>query len=363
MADARQQKRGAIEAAGGLLWRESPRGKEIAVLHRPRYDDWTLPKGKLEKGESWQDAALREVREETQCDVILGQFIGCLSYSSRGLPKVVLFWHMDLESARPFEPNAEVDRLLWLETEEAMERLSHGNDRELLKKGYYIACRAGLLRRFEQDAPQWRAAIAAQHGHRLAEIILQEARRQFAWLIPQIPYIGGDDNHLTPSLINSARCLALYRAMKAHGKTAENTGKVLYDSLVSRSGESLPETPPSQRLTEEQLMERRRERAERSQRRRYAEDWLYHFVEGDGEAFDYGYDMYACATQRFYLSQHAGEFLPFYCFLDYPEGKLEGLGLSRTMTLAEGHSKCNHRFKRGRHSELTWPPPFLADQS
>jgi len=61
-----------ILAAGGLVWRNSPRGREIALVHRPKYDDWTLPKGKLDPGESWQDGAVREVEEETGFDVRLG---------------------------------------------------------------------------------------------------------------------------------------------------------------------------------------------------------------------------------------------------------------------------------------------------
>ena len=81
-----------IQAAGGLLWRDSQAGKEIALIRRPRYGDWTLPKGKLKQGESWQQAALREVREETECDARLCAFLGCTCYSVRRVPKVVLFW-------------------------------------------------------------------------------------------------------------------------------------------------------------------------------------------------------------------------------------------------------------------------------
>jgi 8-oxo-dGTP pyrophosphatase MutT (NUDIX family) len=60
-----KHKSSVIQAGGGLVWRESRAGREIAIIHRPRYDDWTFPKGKLHKGETWEQAALREVEEET----------------------------------------------------------------------------------------------------------------------------------------------------------------------------------------------------------------------------------------------------------------------------------------------------------
>ncbi len=226
---------------------------------------------------------------------------------------------------------------------------------------YYTSRKRELLQRFDRDAQRWKPVIARQYGDDLAETIPQEAREQFEALIPHIPYIGGDENHLSGSLLSSARCLALYKAMKARGKTAEETGKVLYDAVMSRLPEPLPEIPSDQRLTPQQLMERRRRRAERTQLRQYAEDWVYEFVEGDGEEFDYGYDFFECATFKFYHAQGADEFLPFYCFLDFPESRVAGLGLSRTMTLAEGHQKCDHRFKQGRKSEQEWPPPFVRE--
>ena len=126
--------RGVFEAAGGLLWRNSPRGKEIAVVHRPRYDDFSLPKGWLNEGESWQQAALREVKEETNCVAQLGEFAGCCSYVVRGLPKIVLFWHMHLVEQLPFVPNDETDQLLWLTLDEALDKLSYAGDRAFLEK-------------------------------------------------------------------------------------------------------------------------------------------------------------------------------------------------------------------------------------
>jgi len=109
-------------------------------------------------------------------------------------------------------------------------------------------------------------------------------------------------------------------------------------------------------LTREQLLDRRRRRAERSQERGYPEDYVYEFVAGDGSEFDYGYDFSECAAQKFYQAQRADEFTPFYCYLDFPTSTM---GLRRTLTLSEGYAKCNHRFKEGRESEQAWPPPFL----
>lgn len=123
-----------IEAAGGLLWRATPGGRELAVIHRPRYDDWTLPKGHREPGESWQQTALREVGEETGIAARLTGFAGSTAYTVDGVAKVVLFWHMEATGDTTFKPNVEVNQLAWLTPAEALERLSYPGERELVSK-------------------------------------------------------------------------------------------------------------------------------------------------------------------------------------------------------------------------------------
>ena len=119
----------AIQAAGGLVWR----GGRLAVIHRPKHRDWSLPKGKLEPGETFPDAALREVAEETGCRARLGEFAGYTLYRVKRRPKLVLFWHMFVEDACRFEPNGEVDRLEWLRPSEALAKLNHDVERRLLR--------------------------------------------------------------------------------------------------------------------------------------------------------------------------------------------------------------------------------------
>jgi 8-oxo-dGTP diphosphatase len=122
-----------IRAAGGVVCRTGRSGEtEIAVIHRPAYDDWTLPKGKIEPDEKPEDCALREVREETGLRCELGRPLGCTAYvDRRGRDKVVCYWMMEVKGGR-FRPGIEVDKLLWLSVDDAIERLTYGRDKTLL---------------------------------------------------------------------------------------------------------------------------------------------------------------------------------------------------------------------------------------
>jgi len=133
MSKHKPSKRGVYESAGGLLRRVDAGIPKLAVVHRPAYNDWTLPKGTLKKNETFQSAALREVREETACEASLGEFAGCTGYIVFGIPKIVMFWHMSLVTEHPFIPNDEIDALVWLPIDEAIQRLSYSDERNLLK--------------------------------------------------------------------------------------------------------------------------------------------------------------------------------------------------------------------------------------
>jgi 8-oxo-dGTP pyrophosphatase MutT (NUDIX family) len=123
-----------IEAAGGVVVRERDGGPQVAVVHRAKYDDWSLPKGKLMEDEPAEQAALREVEEETGFRCELGEELAPAHYRDRkGRRKRVRWWQMRPVSGE-FEPNAEVDELRWLAPEDAAELLSYEHDRELVKR-------------------------------------------------------------------------------------------------------------------------------------------------------------------------------------------------------------------------------------
>ncbi|WP_425559789.1 NUDIX hydrolase [Kitasatospora terrestris] len=128
-----------VLAAGAVLWVPGPLKKNgvdrkkprIAVIHRPKYDDWSLPKGKLEPGEGWRVAALREVREETGMSCVLGEELPAQHYRVQGRPKEVRYWAA-VPTGGAFRPNREVDRLEWLAPKKAKARLTRAQDRLLV---------------------------------------------------------------------------------------------------------------------------------------------------------------------------------------------------------------------------------------
>ena len=122
-----------VQAAGGIVLRaREGGGVEVAVVHRPEYDDWSLPKGKLDSGESFEQAALREVEEEIGLRCRLRQEADPVRYTDhKGRPKLVRYWVMEIIDGE-FVPNDEVDEVRWLELPAAAHLLTYEHDKELV---------------------------------------------------------------------------------------------------------------------------------------------------------------------------------------------------------------------------------------
>jgi 8-oxo-dGTP pyrophosphatase MutT (NUDIX family) len=123
-----------IEAAGGVVERETAEGPLYAIIRRDRYgEEWVLPKGKREPGEDWQETALREVAEETGLTPRIVGVAGAAGYHAGSAPKIVMYWHMQVDDpSPPFTPNEEVSDLVWLPKAKAIERLDHPEEKSVL---------------------------------------------------------------------------------------------------------------------------------------------------------------------------------------------------------------------------------------
>jgi 8-oxo-(d)GTP phosphatase len=123
-----------VAAAGGLLWRRGAGERELIVIHRRRHNDWALPKGKVQPGESWMQCALREVEEETGYDTEIESHAGWVCYDTGAITKVVRFWNMKPVGESRFESSEEVLSVHWLEVGEALRRLDHEGERILVRQ-------------------------------------------------------------------------------------------------------------------------------------------------------------------------------------------------------------------------------------
>jgi 8-oxo-dGTP diphosphatase len=139
-------------AAGGVLWRKAAESDalEVALIHRNRYDDWSLPKGKIEPGETAPVAAVREIDEETGFAAELGRWLATLSYPVEHHTKKVTYWAARAVGGE-FAPNDEVDQLIWLPVADAMKRVSYPLDRK-------------VLRRFVKQPADTRTLLIVRHG-------------------------------------------------------------------------------------------------------------------------------------------------------------------------------------------------------
>ena len=128
-----------VLAAGGVVWRRGDAGVEVALVHRPKYDDWSVPKGKLDPGEGFEEAALREVEEETGMRCELGAFLDEVEYRDhKDREKLVRYWAMEAGDG-DFAPHDEVDELRWVALDEAPALLTYELDRRLVERLRAIA--------------------------------------------------------------------------------------------------------------------------------------------------------------------------------------------------------------------------------
>lgn len=125
---------GEVRAAGGVAWRSGANGLEVLLVHRGHYDDWTIPKGKVDPGESDEECAVREVEEETGLRCRLGRELPSIHWIDRlARPKVARYWLLASEPGSEARPQNEIDAVEWLPIADAIERLSYPRDAEVLR--------------------------------------------------------------------------------------------------------------------------------------------------------------------------------------------------------------------------------------
>ena len=226
---------------------------------------------------------------------------------------------------------------------------------------YYLKQKDQLLNGFYGMGALFVQALSQYFDESKSKALLKESRQEFLRMIPKIPYVGGDRNFLTQGLIESALLLPIFLILEREGLSLRQIAKISYETMV-HDRERMPEEKKRKirdAFFSDKITVIEKARAEESQKRIYAEDWVSEFVPGDGKTFHFGLDFVECGVCKYYKNYDAERFVPIICLGDYATYGTFGVGFQRKETLATGSAKCDFRFIKDYRTPPGWPPEYV----
>jgi len=215
---------------------------------------------------------------------------------------------------------------------------------------YYINKEEKLLDDMENKQKVFKPSLAGYYSKEEIDTIINETNTVFISLIPDIPYIGGDASAMTEDIEQAAMVLAFYRVQKEHGRSTEEIGKIITES-VQREINKFPKWVThiiGGKFFTKRHIEKLKKNCITSQSREYDGNWVTFYVEGDGKTFDYGYNHVECGIVKYLAKNNASDLIPYLCSLDFIYSDAFDEGLVRTSTIAENKEYCDFRYKRER---------------
>jgi hypothetical protein len=233
-------------------------------------------------------------------------------------------------------------------------------DRTMEAGNWYLENKPKIMRQVRFALRHFRKHFVEAYGKADGDAVAREAFQRFEALLPDIPYIGGDENPLTRNLYLTAAMLAVYRSLRARGASVEEAARLIYLGSASFF-DSVPTRWlmrwQGRRFFDQRRLDKRRHAAAVSQQRRCPDDWVFEFIEDDGHDFEAGADYTECGIVKYLAREGAPELAPYLCWLDYPQFATMHLRLTRTETLAQGGQRCDFRMSRGQPVRVE--PEFL----
>jgi len=227
------------------------------------------------------------------------------------------------------------------------------------ERNYYVNMKDKLMKKYDQATQVQREVLVKHFDETRVNAWLVEARKGYESLIPQLPYIGGDENDFTRYLTYPSGIMPLVKILRDEGVPIRKNGQMIYEISVGYYNAIPSLVKWFARFTYfgDSRKSRMQAAAQRSQLRRYPGDWVFEFVEGDGKSFQYGLDMTECGLVKFWNAQGLEEFTPYLCLTDYAFWRAIGIEATRTQTIANGASRCDFKYiRKGSNGQPGWPP-------
>ncbi len=199
-----------------------------------------------------------------------------------------------------------------------------------------------------------------------SEELMSQMKTEFEKILPDIPYIGGQKNPLTLVLVKCMSDLTIFRTLEKQGFSFREIGEFHFNYVIAAHNlrkEALEKAGrnPSEYPFDPVYMDYQKKLTEETQMKLYPDDFVIDFVEGDGDSFEWGWDITECGIQKAYKKLGDEKYLPFICLGDHYEAEGLGFGFSRTQTLGFGAPLCTHRFLKNYKTPSAWPPDELEE--
>ena len=231
---------------------------------------------------------------------------------------------------------------------------------------FYVKKKSKFLRSFDERLTLVDEELRKKFDDKKAEELINQMKVEFEKILPDIPYIGGQKSPLTLVLVKCMSDLAIFRTLDKVGFLFREIGEFHHNYVIAAHNlrkEVLEKAgkDPSEYPFDPVYMDYQKKLTEETQLNLYPDDWVMDFVEGDGESFEWGWDITECGVQKAFKKLGDEKYLPFICLGDFYEAEGLGFGFSRTQALGFGAPLCTHRFVKNYKTPRSWPPDDLEE--
>ncbi|MBA7610278.1 hypothetical protein ES703_17485 [subsurface metagenome] len=231
---------------------------------------------------------------------------------------------------------------------------------------FYVRKRSKFMKSFDERLTLANEELCTKFDDKKSEELISQMKAEFEKILPDIPYIGGQKNPTTLVLVKCMSDLAIFRTLEKIGFSFREIGEFHYNYVMAAHKlrkEALEKAgrDPFQYPFDLVYMDYQKKLTEETQMKRYPDDWVMDFVEGDGDSFEWGWDIQECGVQKAFKKFGDEKYLPFICLYDHYEAEGLGFGFSRTQTIGFGAPICMHRFVKNYKTPRSWPPDDLEE--
>ena len=231
---------------------------------------------------------------------------------------------------------------------------------------FYVRKKSKFMRSFDERLAVVSEELRKKFDNKKSEDLINQMKSEFEKILPNIPFIGGQKNPTTLVLVKCMSDLAIFRILEKIGFSFREIGEFHYNYVLAAQNlrkEALEKAgrDSSQYPFDPVYMDYQKKLTVETQLKRYPDDWVMDYIEGDGKTFEWGWDITECGVQKAYKKLGDEKYLPFICLGDFYEAEGLGFGFSRTQAIGFGAPLCTHRFVNNYKTPRAWPPDDLEE--